>query len=110
VTIPFQFVIDGQTLPAGTYRVHRFSNSKWQGLIFSNFENRVNVIVHPTNVENTGSETPRLTFETAGDQHFLSQIRTEDSVFNLNLRHQAALLASTPARQGNISGKANGRD
>ena len=40
VTIPFEFVVAGKTLPAGTYRVNRVSDDRWAGLILSSFENR----------------------------------------------------------------------
>ena len=106
VTVPFQFVVDGQTLPAGTYRVKRLSDDKWQGLLMSSFENRVSVVVHPNEVESAHSDTSKLTF--TGDQHFLSQVKTGDNIFNIQVSRQAALLASTPSNGGNTSGSANG--
>jgi hypothetical protein len=107
VTVPFQFVVDGQTLPAGTYRVKRLSDDKWQGLLMSSFENRVSLVVHPNDVESAHSDTSKLTF--TGDQHFLSQVKTGDNVFNIKVSGQAALLASTPSNDGgNTSGSANG--
>jgi hypothetical protein len=102
VTIPFQFVVDGQTLPAGTYRVKRLSDDKWQGLLMSSFENRVSVIVHPNDVEGAHANTSKLSF--TGDQHFLSQVKTGDNVFNIKVPRQAALLASAPTTSGSADG------
>jgi len=72
----------------------------------SSFENRVSVVVHPNEVESAHSDTSKLTF--TGDQHFLSQVKTGDNIFNIQLSRQAALLASTPSNGGNTSGSANG--
>jgi hypothetical protein len=96
VNIPFAFVVEGKTLPAGTYKANRVSNDKWDGIVLSNVENRVGVIVHPNDVESAPADASKLTFETAGDQHFLSQVKTGDSVFNIHVPRQAALLASAP--------------
>lgn len=104
VTIPFQFVVDGKTLPAGTYRVNRISDERWEGLQLSSFENRVSVIVHPSDVENVRADTSKLMFETAGDQHFLSQVKTGNNVFNIHVPRPTALLASSPSPSGTVSG------
>jgi len=99
VTIPFQFVVAGKTLPAGTYHVNRVSDDKWAGLIFSSFENRASAIVHPIEVESTYEveSTPdgkaHVGFETAGGEHFLSKIETGDNVFTIPVSRAAILLA-----------------
>jgi len=108
VNIPFAFVVEGKTLPAGTYKASRVSNDKWEGLVLSSVENRVGVIVRPTDVESAPADAATLTFESAGDQHFLRQIKTEDSVFSIKVPRQAALLASAPSHGGTTSGTANG--
>ncbi len=46
VTIPFEFVVAGKTLPAGTYRTNRISADKLEGLILSSVENHVSAILH----------------------------------------------------------------
>ena len=81
VTIPFEFVVAGKTLPAGTYRVNRVADDKWEGLIFSSFENRAGAIVHPIQVQSAPADKAKVSFETAGDEHFLSKIETADNVF-----------------------------
>src|SRR5258708_20732815 len=47
VTLPFEFVVSGKTLPAGTYTLSRFSDDKFDGLIPSSHENRPGLFVHP---------------------------------------------------------------
>jgi hypothetical protein len=104
VTIPFQFVAAGKTLPAGTYRLNRVSNQRFQGLFLSSFENRVSTIVLPVEVESSPAETPQLTFEQVGDQRVLSKIQTGDNVFNLRVPRAATLLASAPSHSGTSVG------
>jgi hypothetical protein len=83
VTIPFEFVAGGKTLPAGMYRVSRISQDKSVGLVFSSYENRSNVIVHPVEIESARSDKPGVSFERAGEQHFLSRIQTANDVYNI---------------------------
>jgi len=110
VTIPFEFVVAGKTLPAGTYRVNRVSDDRWAGLIFSSFENRAGAIVLPTKVESTPNEKAHLSFETAGDEHFLSKIETADNVFTIPVSRAAILLASGKSHTGSSSGSSVGTD
>src|SRR5258708_2310909 len=68
VNIPFGFGVAGKTLPAGTYRVNRVPGvgDRWAGLIFSSFENRTGVIVHPIEVESAPADKAQVSFEKAG--------------------------------------------
>jgi hypothetical protein len=112
VTIPFQFVVDGKTLPAGTYRVNRVSDDRWAGLILSSFENRASAIVHPIEVESMES-TPdgkaHVGFETAGGEHFLSKIETADHVFTIPVSGAEILLAEK-SHTDSSSGSSVGTD
>ena len=97
VTVPFQFVVNGTTLPAGAYRAHRLSDiNPSGGLVLSSYENRVITTVLPIDIESAHDNKPELTFETAGDQHVLSQVQTADHVFNIPISKSdnTALLAN----------------
>jgi hypothetical protein len=84
VTVPFEFVVGGTTLPAGTYRVHRVSkDDPTGGLVFTSYENRVIATVLPIDIESAYNNKPEVTFKTAGGQHLLSRIQTVDNVFNI---------------------------
>jgi hypothetical protein len=83
VTVPFEFVVAGTTLPAGTYRVHRVSDDPSEGLVLSSYENRVITTVFPIDVESARVNKPEVTFETAGDEHLLRRIQTTNNVFNI---------------------------
>lgn len=83
VTVPFEFVVAGTTLPAGTYQVHRVSDDPSSGLVLSSYEHHVITTVFPIDVESARANKPEVTFETAGDEHHLSRIQTANNVFNI---------------------------
>ena len=100
VTIPFEFVAAGKTLPAGTYRTNRISNDKFAGLILSSVENHVSVILHPTKVESTHEDNAKASFQETGDQRFLSAIETGDNIFTIPEPSVATQQASARAHGG----------
>ena len=97
VTVPFEFVVSGKTLPAGTYRVNRMWKDKLEALVISSYENGASATVLPTEVESAPGNKPQVSFETAGDEHILSKIETNDNVFTIPVSQAAHL--SEPTRQ-----------
>jgi hypothetical protein len=91
VTLPFEFVVDGKTLPAGTYTVSRFADDKHTGLILSNDESRTGVFVRPVEVERTSADKPGVSFQRVGEQLFLSSIRTSNDVYDIPVPRSAVL-------------------
>src|SRR5215469_13308210 len=83
VTLPFEFVVDGRTLPAGTYTLSRFGDDKHEGLILSNYKSGTSVFVHIVGVESASADKPDVSFQRVGEQLFLSSIRTSDDVYNI---------------------------
>jgi len=83
VTLPFEFVASGKTLPAGRYTLSRVSDDKFDGLILSSYENRTSVFVHPIEVESAPADKPNVSFERVGGQHFLTRIQTANDVYNI---------------------------
>lgn len=83
VTLPFEFVANGKTFPAGTYTVSRFSDDKLGGLILSSHENRVHVIVFPITVESAGADKPSVSFERVGESRLLAKIETAHDVYTI---------------------------
>jgi hypothetical protein len=84
VTVPFEFVVDGTTLPAGMYRVHRLSDANPSGgLVLSSYRDRVTSVVLPIDIESATVYKPQLTFEAIGSQRVLSRIQTGDNVFDI---------------------------
>jgi hypothetical protein len=110
VKIPFEFVIAGKTLPAGTYRVSRVAGRvDEQALVLSSFENRASVFILPTDVESNHADKVQVSFEEVGGEHFLSKIETADHSFTIRVPRSEILEAaarshgSTPA-SGSSSG------
>jgi tetraacyldisaccharide-1-P 4'-kinase len=110
VTVPFEFVVAGKTLPAGTYRVNRVSDDRRDGLTFRSVEARASAIVHPIKVESAPANKAQVSFETAGDEHFLSKIQTEDNVFIIPVSRAATVLASRKSHRDGASGSSVGTD
>jgi hypothetical protein len=110
LTVPFEFVVSGKTLPAGTYRVNRLWSDKLEVLVITSYENNVSAIFLPTEVESASANKPQVTFEKAGDEHFLSKIETADNVFTIPVSRAAILLASGKSHSGAASGSSGGTD
>jgi hypothetical protein len=104
VTIPFEFVVSGKTLPAGTYRTNRISNDKYEGLILSSVENHVSVILHPTKVESRYDDKAQASFQETGDQRFLSTIETGDNIFTIPEPSVAIQVASARSHGATTAG------
>jgi hypothetical protein len=78
VNIPYQFVVNGKTLPAGTYSVRRVLDKIEGALILSNVENHTGAVVLAKRVESASGDRSEVSFDEVGGQHFLSKIKTSD--------------------------------
>jgi len=110
VKIPYQFVVDGKSLPAGTYTVTRVSDADTRALILSNFEDRVSVIVLPATVESQYSQKSTISLEPVEGEFVLSQIRTQDHVFTIPvspapLTQLANSNSATPSASASSAGR-----
>jgi hypothetical protein len=92
VNIPYEFVVAGKTLPAGSYRINRVGANNERALVISSFENRAAVLVQPIEVaDKTGTEQPSVSFQRVGDQHLLNKIETAEHVFTIPAPSPAVL-------------------
>jgi len=95
VNIPYEFVVAGKTLPAGTYRVNRVNDNDEKTLAISSRESHAAVLVLSSEIAlTTGAEQPSLTFQQVGEQHLLSKIRTAEHVFTVPVSDSAVLEAA----------------
>ena len=109
VNIPYEFVVAGKTLPAGTYRVNRVTGTHQKGLIISSFENRVSAIILPTAVENSYADKAEVSFEQVGGERFLSKIQTVDHLFTIPVSRSEILAAAARSQSGtSASGSSDG--
>jgi hypothetical protein len=108
VTMPFEFVVSGKTLPAGEYRVSRVSDDKSAGLTLSSLENRTNVFVHPIETESARADKPSVSFERVGEQHFLSRIQTAYDVYNISVSRSAIMEAAARSHDNGFASGSSG--
>jgi hypothetical protein len=92
VKIPYEFVVDGRTLPAGTYTVSRLSDDRLAGLSIFSYE-RSGVLVLTNQFENRPGDEAKVRFERVGDMYYLSSIETLDGVYTVSLPPSISVLA-----------------
>lgn len=81
VNVPYDFVVNGKLLPAGKYRVQRDSNNDFRRLIIIDAERNTSVLTLSSQVRDVRELRPSITLQQAGEQRFLTQIRTAEHVF-----------------------------
>jgi len=109
VTLPFEFVVSGKTLPAGTYTASRLSDARFDGLMLTSRANGTSVFVLPNEVESASAHKPSVSFRRVGAQHFLSAIQTADEVYNIPVSRSVTLeAAAKPRGPVSVSGSAGG--
>src|SRR5271168_31944 len=107
VTLPFEFVVSGKTLPAGTYKVSQVFDDKLEGLLLSN--DHISVFVYPITVGSASSDKPQVSFERVGEQRFLSSIRTASDVYSIPVPRAAIMeAAARQLRQDSTAGTSGG--
>jgi len=100
VTIPFDFVAAGKTLPAGKYTVSRVSEDVYGGLAISSYENRLSVIVLPTQVEGDPVDDTKVSFKQIGDEHFLNKIETANGIYSIPVALPTTVVGGVSQHQG----------
>jgi hypothetical protein len=107
--LPFQFVVDGKTLPAGTYTVRRLSDDPRSVLLLTNDNNAASVFVLPVSIAGPSSDKPRVAFKQVGKHYLLSSIQTADLVYNIPVsRSLATVTAAKPNETVSVPGSAGG--
>jgi hypothetical protein len=94
VKIPYEFVVAGKTLPAGTYVVDRLFKSSFNQMVISSFENRATAIVLPLEAVSNNATNARVSFQEVGGQFFLSKVETADHIFTIPISRSAIMEAS----------------
>jgi hypothetical protein len=109
VTLPFEFVVSGKTLPAGKYTVKRFTQQPFDVLMLTSNDNGTSVFVNPIEMEDASTYRPNVSFHRVGEQHFLSSIQTADYVYNFRVSRSVTLAAAAkPHGTVSVSGSAGG--
>jgi hypothetical protein len=107
--LPFQFVVGGKTLPAGTYTVRRLSDDPRSVLMLTNNSNAASVLVLPVSIADPSSDNPKVGFKQVGNHYLLSSIQTEDLVYKIPVsRSPATVTAAKHNETAPVSGSAGG--
>ena len=104
IKVPYDFVVAGKTLPAGSYRVTRTSDNDMTELAITGVTNREAVLFLSTTVDDTRDFKPTLTLEHVGNQYFLSKIETANHIFTISSPAKVAELAMKYQNNPSASG------
>jgi len=102
VKVPYEFVVAGKTLPAGTYRINRLSDSSTGELALVNVDNHAGVLLNASEWEDARAYQPKLQFQQIAGQHFLSTIQTDEHVFAIPVS-KSAVMEAMKSHQGSTS-------
>ena len=105
VTVPFEFVAGGTTLPAGTYTVGRLSVDAYSSIEISGRSNGVFAL--PIAVDGTPAGKPNLSFQRVGGKYFLSEADTPGGVYTFALPQPMVALAQVKDHGTEPSGGTN---
>jgi hypothetical protein len=104
VTVPFEFVAGGQTLPAGKYTVVRNTPDAHSGITLRGTNNIA--VMLPVAVDGTSVvDQPKLDFERIGGENFLSKIEAREGVYSFAVPRAMALVAK---RKDHSTGSSSG--
>jgi hypothetical protein len=92
VTIPFDFVVDGKTLPAATYAVTQSLPDDKRALAFLGEGTGALALAREMDTTATGA---KLVFHRVGDQYFLSDVVTLGGTLHFTVSKREAQLART---------------
>jgi hypothetical protein len=94
VRLPFQFVVGGKTLPAGTYRVTALSSDNSGPLTLTSRENGTSVFVLPYMSDYVSADKPHVDFQQIGEERFLTTIQTTEETFFIPVSHSIIMEAT----------------
>jgi hypothetical protein len=106
----FQFVAGDKTLPAGTYKVSRFSDDPTGPLLLAGDDNSISVFQIPMASEGVSAEKPGLTFEQVGEEHFLKTIQTPLETYYIAVSHSGISEAAAKLHNNGAASGASGNE
>jgi hypothetical protein len=106
VALPFEFVVAGKTLPAGTYTMSRVSDGSSGPLMITDHNNGKGLYVLPYVSEHAFTDKPTVDFQLGGEKHFLSTIHTTWGTYQIPVS-QSALAEAAAASHDSGSPSAN---
>jgi hypothetical protein len=102
--VPYDFVVTGQLLPAGTYRVSRPNSPATRELEIWSYETGASAFLIPTFFDDAQTGHAQLRFEHAGNKYFLSGIETPIGTYAITIPRSAITLALMEEQHTSSSG------
>jgi len=106
VTVPFDFVAGGATLPAGQYRINRVNPGVNRELLIHSYSNG-GAFVLPVVFDGVLTDQPTLSFEHIGSRYFLSKIKTPGGVYSMKTPPENIALAQAKSQSTSSSSGTN---
>lgn len=110
VSVPFEFVAGGATLPAGEYRVSRINPGINQELAISGY-NKGSAFLLPLAFDGVmvADHEPALSFEHVRGKYFLSEIKTLGGVYTMPASREMVMLGKATSPSPSTSSASGGQ-
>jgi hypothetical protein len=110
VSVPFEFVAGGATLPAGEYRVSRINPGINRELAISGY-NKGSAFLLPLTFDDVAAASgqPTLSFEHVGGKYFLSGIKTLSGVYTMPASREMVMLGKATSPSPSTSSASGGQ-
>jgi hypothetical protein len=108
VSVPFEFVAGGATLPAGEYRVSRVNPGVNRELAIRGY-NKGNAFLLPLAFDDGPADGPTLSFEHVGGKYFLSRIKTLSGVYTMPASREMVMLGKANSPSPSTSSASGGQ-
>jgi hypothetical protein len=110
VSVPFEFVAGGATLPAGEYRVSRVNPGVNRELAISGY-NKGKAFLLPLTFDDfeAANGQPTLSFEHVGGKYFLSGIKTLSGVYTMPASREMVMLGKATSPSTGTSSASGGQ-
>ena len=108
VSVPFQFVAGGATLPAGEYRVSRVNPGINRELAISGYH-KGGALLLPLAFDDGLTNEPTLSFEHVGGKYFLSRIKTPSGVYTIPASREMIMLGKANSPSPSTSSASGGQ-
>jgi hypothetical protein len=108
VKLPFESVIGGKMLPAGTYTISLLTHDNSGPLMFTSHESGNSVFVLPALSESASGDKSQVSFQRAGEEHFLNAIETPSYTYHFAVSQTAIMEAAAKSHNSDsVAGGSN---
>jgi hypothetical protein len=110
VSVPFEFVAGGATLPAGEYRINRASPGVNRELAIRGYD-KGGAFLFPLAFDEVtvADNEPTLSFEHVGGKYFLSKIKTLSGIYTMPASREMVMLGKSNSPSPSTSSASGGQ-